>query len=72
MRTALAVILFLLAVSALAQDQSAVAAAESACGPQAVEFQIKTDTGQHPLSNPTQEKRRCMSSWIKSSKRLEL
>lgn len=56
MRTALAVILFLFAVSALAQDQSAVAAAESACGAQGVEFQIKTDTGQHPVVQPDTEK----------------
>ena len=50
MRTALVVILF--AVSAFAQDQSAIAAAESACGPKDVEFHIKTDISHHPVFQP--------------------
>jgi len=50
MRTALVVILF--AVSTFAQDQSAIAAAESACGPKEVEFHIKTDTSHPPTFQP--------------------
>lgn len=62
MRTSLAVILFagsslfafssFFSVSAVAQDASAVIAAEAACGPPAVEFHIKTDTVQHPVAQP--------------------
>ncbi len=40
MKAVLAVILF--AVSAFAQDQSAIAQAESACGPNDVQFDTKT------------------------------
>lgn len=50
MRTALVVILF--AVSAFAQDQSAIAAAESACGPKDAEFHIKTDNSHRPVLQP--------------------
>ena len=50
MRNALAVILF--AVSAFAQDPSAIAAAEAACGSHDAEFNIKTDTSQHPVGQP--------------------
>lgn len=51
MKVALAVLLF--AVSAIAQDQSAVSTAESACGPVATEFRTKIDSGQHPLAQST-------------------
>jgi hypothetical protein len=50
MKTALAVVFF--AASAFAQDQSAVAAAESACGPNDTEFHIKADNSQHPTPQP--------------------
>jgi len=50
MKTALAVILF--AVSTVAQDPSAIEAAEAACGPYNLEFRIKIDNSQHPLFQP--------------------
>ena len=50
MKTALAVIFF--AISAVAQDQSAVLAAEAACGPRSVEFRIKTENSEHPMVQP--------------------
>jgi hypothetical protein len=50
MKTAVALILF--AASAFAQDQSTIAAAESACGPRDVEFHIKTDNSHHPVFRP--------------------
>jgi len=50
MRSAIALILF--AVSAFAQDQSSIAAAESACGSKDVEFHIKTDNSHHPVFQP--------------------
>jgi len=53
MRSALVVVLF--AVSALAQDQSAVAAA---CGPKDVHFDVKLDNSQHTLAQPEPGKAR--------------
>jgi hypothetical protein len=50
MKAALVLILF--AASALAQDQTAIAAAESACGPKGVKFGVKPDTTQHPAPQP--------------------
>jgi hypothetical protein len=52
MKTALAVILFLVGLSAAAQGESPVATAEAACGPSDVEFRIKTETGQHAVAQP--------------------
>jgi hypothetical protein len=48
MKTALAVTLFVVVlvstpVSAFGQDQSAVVAAETACGPNNIEFRVTTD-----------------------------
>ena len=50
MKAALVVILF--AVSAFAQDQSAIAAAEAACGAKDVKFDAKQDATQHPTPQP--------------------
>jgi hypothetical protein len=50
MKAALVVILF--AASAFAQDQSAIAAAEAACGPKNVNFDVKQDATQHPTPQP--------------------
>jgi hypothetical protein len=46
MKAALVLILF--TASAYAQDQAAMAAAQSACGPKDVKFNVKLDTAQHP------------------------
>ena len=46
MRAALFVVLF--AVSAFAQDQAAITAAQAACGPKEVKFVAKQDAAQHP------------------------
>jgi hypothetical protein len=54
MKTALAVVLFV--ASAFAQDQSAVEAAEAACGSHNVELQIKIDKRQHPVIQPNPSK----------------
>lgn len=50
MRTALA--LFLFTVVAFAQDISAVSAAEAACGPKDVKFNVKDDDSQHTVAQP--------------------
>jgi hypothetical protein len=50
MKAALVVLLF--AVSAVAQDQVAITAAESACGPKNIKFDVKPDTIQHPTGQP--------------------
>ena len=47
-----ALVLILYAASAFAQDQAALAAAESACGPKDVKFTVKQDTTQHPAPQP--------------------
>jgi hypothetical protein len=64
MRVALVAVLFV--VSAIAQDQSAVSAAQSACGPVATEFRTKSIAASTPLPNLLLVKRRCMSSWIRN------
>jgi hypothetical protein len=46
MKAALFVVLF--AVSAFAQDQAAITAAQAACGPKEVKFDAKQDAAQHP------------------------
>jgi len=56
MKTALAVTLFVVVsvstpVSAFGQDQSAVVAAEAACGPNHIEFRVSPDRG-HPVPQP--------------------
>lgn len=45
-------VLFFLALSAFAQDQSAVIAAEAACGAKDIKFDAKQDTTQHPTPLP--------------------
>jgi hypothetical protein len=45
-------IIAVLASSAFAADQTTVAAAESACGPSNIQFQVKTEKGQHPTALP--------------------
>ena len=50
MRTVLAV--FFLTTFALAQDPAAIAAAESACGPKGVNFDVKDDNSQHSIARP--------------------
>ncbi|MFY9906076.1 MAG: hypothetical protein WBX02_13185 [Terriglobales bacterium] len=47
-----AVVLVLIAASACAQDGAAVAAAEAACGPREVNFEVKPDTTHHPVPAP--------------------
>jgi len=54
MRTVL-VLVFLTAI-ALAQDQSAIAAAEAACGPKDVQFDVKTGPNQRPVPQPDSQK----------------
>jgi hypothetical protein len=54
MKTALVVLLF--AASAFAQDPAAIAAAESACGPQNAKFDVKPDALQHPSAQPVSGK----------------
>jgi hypothetical protein len=44
------VIVALLASSALAADQSTIAAAESACGPGNIQFEVNTESNQHPAA----------------------
>ena len=45
-------VLFFLGATAIAQDQSAIAAAEAACGPKDVQFDVKADQSQHPVPQP--------------------
>lgn len=54
MKTVLALVF--LAATAVAQDQSAIAAAEAACGPKDVKFDVKTDQNQHPVPQPDAQK----------------
>jgi hypothetical protein len=44
--------IILLASSAFAQDQTAMAGAKAACGPIDAEFDVTTDQGQHPVAQP--------------------
>ena len=48
----LAFVLLVLAASAFAQDQTAIAASEAACGPKDVKFEAKQDSAQHPTPQP--------------------
>jgi uncharacterized protein DUF2846 len=50
MRFALALLLFTL--SAFAQDPAAVSAAQAACGPKNVNFDVKNDDSQHTVGQP--------------------
>jgi len=50
MRIALALILF--TMSAFAQDPAAVSAAQAACGPKGVNFDVKDDNSQHTAGQP--------------------
>jgi hypothetical protein len=54
MRTALALIL--LASTAFAQDPAAVSAAQAACGPKGVNFDVKDDNSQHAVGQPEASK----------------
>ena len=45
-------VLILFAASAFAQDVTAIAAAESACGAKDTNFDVKRDTTQHPTPQP--------------------
>jgi len=58
MKAALALILFATCAftQAAAQDQSAIAAAESTCGPKTVNFDAKADPIQHPTPQPDADK----------------
>lgn len=47
-----ALVLCLLAASAFSQDQAALTAAETACGPKDVKFDASQDTTQHPTPQP--------------------
>jgi hypothetical protein len=44
--------ILLLSCYALGQDRAAPAAAESACGPRNVNFEVKADASQHPTPTP--------------------
>jgi len=48
----LAVILLLLSTFAFAQDPAAASAAQSACGPQAINYDTKRDDTTHPAAQP--------------------
>jgi|HubBroStandDraft_1064217.scaffolds.fasta_scaffold383646_2 hypothetical protein len=50
MRAAFALIL--LTMAAFAQDPSAIASAEAACGPKGVNFDVKDDNSQHNIGQP--------------------
>jgi Protein of unknown function (DUF2846) len=50
MRSTIALLVF--AVSSFAQDPSAISAAESACGPKGVNFDVKDDNSQHTVGQP--------------------
>jgi hypothetical protein len=47
-----AIVLILFATSVFAQDQAAIAAAEAACGPKNVKFDVRPDETQHPVPQP--------------------
>lgn len=47
----IALVLVLCALSACAQDRSAISAAKAACGPESARFDVKTDNSQHPAPN---------------------
>jgi hypothetical protein len=54
MKSVLVVILF--AAFAFAQDQTAITAAEAACGDQKIKFDAQQDTRQHPTPQPDADK----------------
>jgi hypothetical protein len=54
MKAALVLILF--AATAFAQDQSAIAVSEAACGAKDVKFDAKEDRAQHPVPQPDANK----------------
>jgi len=45
-------VLFFLGATAIAQDQSAIAAAVAACGPKDVQFDVRADQNQHAVPQP--------------------
>jgi hypothetical protein len=47
---------FSFAAPTVAQDQSAIASAQSACGPKETSFDAKEDTTQHPTPQPDHDK----------------
>lgn len=51
-----ALVVFVFAISAFAQDQTAIAAAQSACGAKIVSFDAKQDPTQHPTPQPEPDK----------------
>jgi hypothetical protein len=51
-----AFVLILFTASAFAQDQAAIAASETACGPNNVKFDAKEDATQHPVPQPESDK----------------
>src|ERR1017187_1333159 len=56
MRTALALFVFSFSLAAFAQDQAAISAAEAACGPMDVNFDVKEDNSQHTVHQPDPDK----------------
>src|ERR1700677_2742087 len=52
MRSVLALLLFALNTAAFAQDPAAIAAAEAACGPKEVSFDVKNENSQHSVGHP--------------------
>ena len=50
MKTIAAIVL--LSCCALAQDKTAISAAETGCGPQDAKFEVQSDESQHPVSTP--------------------
>jgi hypothetical protein len=52
MRNVLALVLFALNTAAFGQDPAAIAAAEAACGPKEVRFDVKNENSQHSVGRP--------------------
>ena len=52
MRIAIVALLFAVTVSAFAQDTAAISAAEAACGPKGVRFDVKDDNSTHTVAQP--------------------
>ena len=48
--------LFFFTLTALAQDPGAISAAEAACGPMSVNFDVKDDNSQHTVRQPDADK----------------
>jgi hypothetical protein len=51
-----ALVIVLCAASGFAQDQTAIAAAEAACGSKNVTFSVRQDATQHPMPEPEPDK----------------